>query len=66
MRKKRLEKRLAKLMAKRDTLKARALESQDVNEVRSISEQLTDIDEEINDINEEITEIEEEIGRAHV
>ena len=64
MRKKRLEKRLAKLMAKRDTLKARALESQDVNEVRSISEQLTDIDEEINDINDEIAEIEEDEKRS--
>ena len=60
MRKKRLEKRLAKLMAKRDALTKRAMESQDVNEVRSINEQLTDINDEIEDVNEELKEIEDE------
>lgn len=60
MRKKRLEKRLAKLMAKRDNLTKRAMESQDVNEVRSINEQLTDINDEIEDVNEELKEIEDE------
>lgn len=59
-RKTRLQKRLAKLIAKRDSMKARALASTDVNEVRSINEQLTDINDEIEDINDEIKEIEEE------
>ena len=63
MRKKRLEKRLAKLMAKRDNLTKRAMESQDVNEVRSINEQLADINEEIEDVNEELEEIKEEEQR---
>lgn len=58
-RKARLQKRLAKLIAKRDSMKARALASTDVNEVRSINEQLTDINDEIEDINDEIKEIEE-------
>ena len=38
MRKKRLEKRLAKLMSKREALTKRAMESQDANEVRSIND----------------------------
>ena len=59
-RKTRLQKRLAKLIAKRDSMKARALASTDVNEVRSINEQLTDINDEIEDINDEIKEIEED------
>lgn len=64
MRKKILERRLAKLMAKRDELKNRALESQDVNEVRSINEQLTDVNDEITDINDELADIAEEEKRA--
>lgn len=64
MRKKRLEKRLAKLIAKRDNLTQRALDSQDANEVRSISEQLADINDEINDVNEELEEIKAEEARA--
>lgn len=60
MRKKRLEKRLAKLMAKRDALKQRALASEDVNEVRSLQEELTDINDEIDDVNDELAEIAEE------
>ena len=64
MRKKRLEKRLAKLMNKRDALTKRAMESQDVNEVRSINEELTDINDEINDINEELEEIKEDESRS--
>lgn len=59
-RKARLQKRLAKLIAKRDSMKARALASTDVNEVRSINEQLADINDEIDDINDEIKEIEDE------
>lgn len=64
MRKKRLEKRLAKLMSKRDTLTARALASQDAAEVRSINEQLADINDEIADVNEELEEIKAEEARA--
>lgn len=64
MRKKRLEKRLAKLMSKRDTLTARALASQDAAEVRSINEQLADINDEIADVNEELDEIKAEEARA--
>lgn len=57
MRKKRLEKRLAKLMNKRETLTARALASQDVNEVRAINDELNDINDEINDVQDELDEI---------
>ena len=64
MRKTRLEKRLAKLNKKRDDLTARALASQDANEVRSINEQLADVNDEINDVNEELAEIAEEEKRA--
>lgn len=64
MRKTRLEKKLAKLNAKRDALTARALASQDANEVRSINEQLAEANDEINDVNEELAEIAEEEKRA--
>lgn len=64
MRKKILERRLAKLMAKRDKLTAAALASQDANEVRSINEQLTDVNDEITDINDELADIAEEEKRA--
>ena len=64
MKKTRLEKRLAKLMSKRETLTARALASEDANEVRSINEQLADVNDEINDVNEELAEIAEDEKRA--
>lgn len=64
MRKKILERRLAKLMSKRDKLTAAALASQDANEVRSINEQLTDVNDEITDINDELADIAEEEKRA--
>lgn len=57
MHKKYLEKRLAKLMAKRDALAQKALASQDVNEVRSIQAQITDLADEIADIQEELDAI---------
>lgn len=57
MRKKRLEKRLAKLLAKREALKKRALASEDAAEVRSIQEQLTDLNDDIQDVQEELDEI---------
>ena len=64
MKKARLEKRLAKLMSKRDTLTQRAMSSQDVNEVRSINEQLADINDDIADVNAELEEIKAEEARA--
>ena len=60
MRKKFLEKRLARLMAKKASLTQRGLASQDANEVRSINEQLEDINAEIAETQEEIDAITEE------
>ncbi len=57
MRKKILEKRLARLQSKRAALIARGNASEDVNEVRSINEQVTDIDAEISETQEEIQAI---------
>ena len=59
-RKKILEKRLARLQAKKQTLAARAQASQDVSEVRSINEQLEDLNDEIAEVEEEIDAITEE------
>ena len=55
--KKYLEKRLAKLTAKRDALAARAKDTQDINELRSINAQIDDINGDIADINEQIAGI---------
>lgn len=60
MRKKVLEKRLARLQAKKNTLTQRALASQDANEVRSINEELSDVNAEIEETQEEIAAINEE------
>ena len=60
MRKKMLEKRLAKLETKRQSLGQRALESQDAAEVRSLNDQIADINEQVEDIREEISVIEAE------
>ena len=60
MRKTILEKRQTRLIAKRDSLKAKALASEDVNEVRSINTQLEELNEEIAEVNEEIEAIAEE------
>lgn len=57
MRKKILQKRLARLQEKRSALIAKGQASQDANEVRSINEQVTDIDAEISEVNEEIEAI---------
>ena len=57
MRKKILEKRLARLQSKRAALIARGNASEDVNEVRSINDQVTDIDAEISETQEEIQAI---------
>lgn len=60
MRKSILEKRLLRLTAKRSALAAQAQASQDVNEVRALSEQIKDLDAEIAETREEITAIETE------
>lgn len=54
--KKYLEKHLAKLTAKRNTLAARAKETQDINELRTINAQIDDINGDIADINEQIAD----------
>lgn len=64
MRKKILEKRLARLMQKIDSLKKRALESTEVAEVRAIQEQLTDLEAEVAETREELDEIKAEETRA--
>lgn len=56
-RKKILEKRLKRLMAKKQTLAERAQASQDANEVRSINEELEDVNAEITETQEEIDAI---------
>ena len=63
-RKKILEKRLARLMAKKQNLAARAQASQDVNEVRSINEELEEVNAEISETQEEIDAITEEETEA--
>lgn len=64
MRKKNLEKKLLRYKEKRDALKTKALASQDVNEVRSINDQISDLNEEISDIEAELSEINEEEQRS--
>ena len=56
-RKKILEKRLARLQAKKTKLTERALASQDAAEVRSINEELSELNEEITETQEEIDAI---------
>ena len=58
--KKILEKRLARLNTKKETLTKRAMESQDVNEVKSINEQLTEVNAEIDETQAQIDAIEED------
>ena len=53
-----LESRLSALNAKKEKLTARSQESTDINEVRSINEQMTEINEEIRAINEQLAELE--------
>lgn len=64
MRKKLLEKRLNRYLAKRDALKNKALASNDANEVRSINEELGELNEEITEIQEEIAAIADEEQRS--
>lgn len=60
MRKKFLEKRLNRLMAKKKTLSERALASTDANEVRSINEELQELNEDIAEVQEELETLPDE------
>ena len=60
MRKKVLQKRLARLQAKKQTLATRAQASTDASEVRAINEQLEELNAEIEETNDELAAIEEE------
>lgn len=60
MRKKALEKRMKRLQAKKAKLTARALASQDANEVRSINDELEDVNAEIEETQEELDAITED------
>lgn len=64
MRKKILEKRLARLNDKKNALAARANASQDANEVRSINEELSDLNAEIEETQAEIDAITAEEAEA--
>lgn len=55
-----LKKRHERMLAKRDALKNKALASSDVNEVRSINEQIEELNADIADVQDEINAIEEE------
>ena len=55
-----LEKRLARLIQKKEDLKKRGQQSDDLNEVRSIHSEIEEVEAEINDVKEEITAIEEQ------
>ena len=57
MHKKALEKRLARLLAKRDTLTQRALASENAEEIRAINAQLTDLNDDIADVQDELDAI---------
>lgn len=59
MHKKYFEKRLAKLIAKRDSLTQKALASQDIEEVRSIQAQLADLNSDIEDVQEALAACDE-------
>ena len=66
MRKKNLEKRLARLQGKLNDITARVSASTDVNEVRSLTAQADELREDIQDIQDEIAEIDAEEARAAV
>ena len=55
-----LTKRHKRLLEKREALKAKALASQDVNEVRSINAQIDELNDEITDVADELAAIEED------
>lgn len=64
MRKKILEKRLQRLNAKKSSLTARALASQDAAEVRDINAELSELNDEIAEVQEELDAIAEEERQA--
>lgn len=66
MRKKNLEKRLARLQTKLNEITARVSASTDVQEVRTLTAQADEIREDISDIKDEIAEIDAEEARAAV
>ena len=66
MRKKNLEKRLARLQTKLNEITARVNASTDVQEVRTLTAQADEIREDIADINDELAEIAAEEARATV
>ena len=66
MRKDILKKKHERLLAKRDALKKRGLESTDAAEVRSITEQVTELNAEIEETAAELAEIEAEEARSAV
>lgn len=66
MRKNILEKRLARLRSKKQSLTERAMSSQDVNEVRSINTELEDVNAEIAEAEEELKAIEAEEKQAEL
>ena len=66
MRKKNLEKRLARLQTKLNEITARVSASADVQEVRTLTAQADEIREDISDIKDEIAEIDAEEARAAV
>lgn len=59
-RKKALEKRMQRLVAKRDSLKNKALASENADEVRAINEQLAELADDISDVQDELDAIAEE------
>lgn len=59
-RKENLEKKLARLNAKKESLKQRALASNDQEKVEDMKERILDIDAEITEVQEEISAIDEE------
>ena len=63
MRKKTLEKRMQRLLAKKQKLLERCNASQDVAEVRSLTEELEDVNAEIAETQEELDEIADEEAR---
>lgn len=60
MRKQFLEKKLNRLTSKLESLKTRAMNSEDAAEVRSLTEQLEELNEEIAEVREELESIENE------
>ena len=61
-----LEKKNARLIAKRDALSAKGLNSTDAAEVRAITDQVAELNEEIEEIRAELAEIEAEEVRKRV